>query len=233
MYFSDYVRKMKRPFLSTDMTIYKNLQTTKNQQYLEYATEPKTGHWVSQIYIFHESKLGRPIWSLAWQYYRDRKRKSVRQFFAEHPNRRVKISWAGPPPEGHAQESIIDIKPEEYSEYVDFSTPAPRNKREIFPRGDPQGSLDLEGNQWAVWGNLPSDEPNEPERLLEWCSDLRDARTMSRQARLKGCVNVRDGIFGGTTENTVTDTVSKPELTSARATTVNTVTYDTKPDSTQ
>lgn len=76
---------------------------TNNPVFIENSTDPTNGKTVKEIRVYKEYFKNREKtkidhkWDLKWQYFRDRNRKSVRQFYREHRGHKLKVIYTGDP----------------------------------------------------------------------------------------------------------------------------------------
>lgn len=107
------------------------MKAPKNPLFLANTTDPVTGNLVKEIWVhkfYNHNKSEK--WDLCWQYYRDRNRQSVEDFYRQHRGKKIKIIFSGDPLI-HEMECPIMINKKEIRklEYLKQATDIIENKK--------------------------------------------------------------------------------------------------------
>lgn len=70
----------------------------KNPIFLENSIDPSNDKFVKKIFIKKISrKTGKEIWYMAWEYYKNRGNKSVKEIYKNNKGKEIKIIYRGDP----------------------------------------------------------------------------------------------------------------------------------------
>jgi hypothetical protein len=93
-YCKEYISKVGLDVRESIANKYKNL---KNPIFIANSLDPLTSKYVCSIWLKKISKLDKIIWTMVWEFYRDRKRQSIYDIYKKFPNSELKIIYTGEP----------------------------------------------------------------------------------------------------------------------------------------